>query len=75
MAIDQNNPNDADDANVLKACSLFMPLGYSGQYSCQSDFVATCSYLTNLQGSDIKQKRKFKQVCNKYIERQLLEHD
>ncbi len=74
LGIDQNNPNDADDANVLKACSLFMPLGYSGQYSCQSDFVATCSYLTNLQGSDIKQKRKFKQVCNKYIERQLLEH-
>lgn len=74
LGIDQNNPNDADDANVLKACSLFMPLGYSGQYSRQSDFVATCSYLTNLQGSDIKQKRKFKKVCNKYIERQLIEH-
>ena len=74
LGIDQNNPNDVDDANVLKACSLFMPLGYSGQYSCQSDFVATCSYLADLQGSEITQKRKFKNICNKYIERQLLEH-
>lgn len=74
LGIDQSNPEDSDDRKILEACSLFMPLGYSERYACQSDFVATCDYLTELQGADIVKKRKFRRVCDKYIERQLMEH-
>lgn len=74
LGIDRGNPDDADDKKILEACSLFMPLGYSDRYACQSDFVATNDYLTELQGSAVSRKKRFRRVCDKYIERQLVEH-
>ncbi|WP_297411282.1 hypothetical protein [uncultured Alistipes sp.] len=74
LQIDHRDPANADEKKVLEACALFMPLGYSNRYSCQADFVATNDYLTEIQGSDIFRKKKFREVCKKYIDRQLMEH-
>lgn len=74
LGIDRADQDATDDKKVLEACSLFMPLGYSEQYACQSDFVAVNDYLIDLQGSEGARKRKFRKVCDKYIGRQLMEH-
>lgn len=74
LGIKTSEGEDKIKMQVLESCALFNPLGYSDEYIWQTDFVATNKKITPLDVHDGLCVRTFRQVCDEYIEKELIEH-
>lgn len=58
---------------ILKSCSIFNYFGFYDELSTQTEFIATSTNITSLNGDENVKVNDFYETCNYYLKREIFE--
>lgn len=58
---------------IMKSCSIFNYFGFYDELATQTEFIATSTNITSLNGDNIVKVNDFNATCNYYLKREIFE--
>lgn len=58
---------------IMKSCSIFNYFGFYDELATQTEFIATSTNITSLNGDNIVKVNDFNETCNYYLKREIFE--